>query len=167
MPFSVRIITIFLLFAYSRRPPAIASNCITDVWLTGWLASHFGTRTKPYRVIGPTGAKRLMENLERAYADDIKIRHADEKFPLSGIATDVTGIPEIIRSGASGLIIGQHRPDQIADGIVRVLADPAVATTWAAAARDRVSRDFDLHRNAADLRAIFRGAIAPATIGAQ
>ena len=31
-----------------------------------------------------------MENLERAYADDIKIRVADEKLPLSGIATDVT-----------------------------------------------------------------------------
>jgi ribonuclease Z len=44
----------------------------------------------PYRVIGPTGAKRLIENLERAYADDIKIRVADEKLPLSGIATEVT-----------------------------------------------------------------------------
>src|SRR4029453_11079619 len=32
----------------------------------------------------------LMENLERAYADDIRIRHADEKLPLSGIATAVT-----------------------------------------------------------------------------
>jgi ribonuclease Z len=40
-------------------------------------------------VIGPTGAKRLMDNLERAYADDIKIRVADEKLPPSGIATDV------------------------------------------------------------------------------
>jgi ribonuclease Z len=63
---------------------------VPDVWLTGWLASDFGGRTTPYRVIGPEGAKRLMENLERAYADDIRIRHADEKFPLSGIATDVT-----------------------------------------------------------------------------
>jgi ribonuclease Z len=63
---------------------------VPDVWLTGWLSSHFGTRTTPYRVIGPTGARRLMENLERAYADDIKIRHADENFPLSGIATEVT-----------------------------------------------------------------------------
>jgi ribonuclease Z len=63
---------------------------IPDVWLTGWLESHFGTRKTPYRVVGPTGAKRLMENLERAYADDIKIRVADEKLPLSGIATDVT-----------------------------------------------------------------------------
>jgi len=65
-------------------------SCVADVWLTGWLESYFGTRKTPYRVIGPTGAKRLMENLERAYADDIKIRIADEKLPLAGIATDVT-----------------------------------------------------------------------------
>jgi ribonuclease Z len=63
---------------------------VPDIWLTGWLESHFGTRRSPYRVIGPTGAKRLMENLERAYADDIKIRVADEQLPLSGIATEVT-----------------------------------------------------------------------------
>jgi ribonuclease Z len=66
------------------------TSCLPDVWLTGWLESFFGTRTAPYKVIGPTGAKRLMENLERAYADDIKIRIADEKLPLSGIATDVS-----------------------------------------------------------------------------
>ena len=60
-----------------------------DVWLTGWLESHFGTRTTPFRVIGPTGAKPLMENLERAYAADIKIRIADEKLPPAGVATDV------------------------------------------------------------------------------
>jgi ribonuclease Z len=65
-------------------------SCIADVWLTGWLESHFGTRRTPYRVIGPTGARRLIENLERAYADDIKIRIADEKLPPSGIATEVS-----------------------------------------------------------------------------
>lgn len=64
--------------------------CLPDVWLTGWLDSYFASRTSPYKVIGPTGAKRLMENLERAYADDIKIRVVDEKLPLSGIAADVS-----------------------------------------------------------------------------
>ena len=63
---------------------------VPDVWLTGWLQSEFGRRTTPYRVIGPAGARELMENLERAYALDIKIRVADEKFPRCGIATDVT-----------------------------------------------------------------------------
>jgi ribonuclease Z len=63
---------------------------VPDIWLTGWLTAHFGARRGPYCVIGPTGARTLMENLERAYADDIKIRHADEQFPLSAVATDVT-----------------------------------------------------------------------------
>src|SRR5215813_823320 len=62
---------------------------IPDVWLTGWLTSHFGTRTKPFQVIGPVGAKLLMENLERAYALDIKIRIADEKIPSAGVAIHV------------------------------------------------------------------------------
>jgi ribonuclease Z len=62
---------------------------IPDVWLTGWLTSHFGTRTKPFRVIGPAGARTLMENLQRAYALDIKIRIADEKLPPEGIVVTV------------------------------------------------------------------------------
>ena len=63
---------------------------VADVWLTGWLESDFGTRKTPFRVIGPTGAKPLMENLERAYAADIKIRIADEKLPPEGAAVDVS-----------------------------------------------------------------------------
>jgi ribonuclease Z len=63
---------------------------VPDVWLTGWLESHFGTRKSAFRVIGPTGAKTLMENLERAYALDLEIRIADEKLPPQGIAVSVT-----------------------------------------------------------------------------
>jgi ribonuclease Z len=62
---------------------------IADLWLTGWLASHYAARRTPLRVIGPLGAKTLMENLERAYALDIKIRIADEKLPPEGIAVIV------------------------------------------------------------------------------
>jgi len=59
---------------------------IPDFWLTGWLQSHYARRTTPLRVIGPTGARALMTNLERAYALDIKIRIADEKLPPEGAA---------------------------------------------------------------------------------
>ena len=59
---------------------------IPDIWLTGWLQSHFGTRTEPFRVIGPTGAKAFMSNLEKAYAADIKIRIADERLAAKGIS---------------------------------------------------------------------------------
>ena len=59
---------------------------IPDIWLTGWLGNN---RQKPFRLIGPVGAKSLMANLESAYALDIKIRLEDEKLPPEGIATVV------------------------------------------------------------------------------
>jgi len=62
---------------------------IPDFWLTGWLQSHYAQRSVPLRVIGPTGAKALMSNLEKAYAADIKIRIADEKLPPQGAALAV------------------------------------------------------------------------------
>jgi ribonuclease Z len=58
---------------------------IPDVWLSGWLGGPWARRTTPFRVIGPTGTKDLMANLERAYAADIKIRMADEKYPAEGV----------------------------------------------------------------------------------
>jgi ribonuclease Z len=58
-------------------------NGIPDLWLTAWLPAG-GGRTQPFRVIGPTGAKDLMNNLERAYAADVRIRIADQKLPAQG-----------------------------------------------------------------------------------
>jgi ribonuclease Z len=62
---------------------------IPDLWLTGWLPAPFGLRKTPFHVIGPVGAKTLMENLQKAYALDIKIRLEDEKLPPEGIAVNV------------------------------------------------------------------------------
>jgi len=59
---------------------------IPDLWLTGWLGPEFGRRAAPFRVIGPTGTKPLMENIEKAFAADVKIRLEDEKLPPAGIA---------------------------------------------------------------------------------
>ena len=62
---------------------------IPDLWLTGWLSPPFGRRKTPFHVIGPTGAKSLMENLDKAYALDKSIRIADEKLPPAGVAIKV------------------------------------------------------------------------------
>src|SRR5258708_20434578 len=66
-----------------RRPPRSTLFPYTT------LFRSFGQRKTPFHVIGPTGAKALMENLERAYAADIRIRLADEKNPPEGIAVKV------------------------------------------------------------------------------
>ena len=68
------------------------TSCLPDVWLTGWLEVALRhTQVARTSVIGPTGAKRLMENLE----ERLRRRHQDphsrrESCRLSGIATDVT-----------------------------------------------------------------------------
>ena len=59
---------------------------IPDLWLTGWIQRYYGNRQAPFRIIGPTGTVALMQNLERAYQDDIRIRYADEKNPMEGVA---------------------------------------------------------------------------------
>jgi ribonuclease Z len=79
-----RIDVLFLTHYHSDH-----TSGIPDLWLTGWLSSHYARRTKPMRVIGPVGAKVLMTKLAEAYAADIKIRIEDEKLPPEGIATIV------------------------------------------------------------------------------
>ncbi len=76
-----KINTLFLTHFHSDH-----TSGIPDVWLTGWLGPVFGRRQQPFHVIGPTGARDLMTNLEKAYALDIKIRSEDEKLPPQGIA---------------------------------------------------------------------------------
>ena len=58
---------------------------VPDVWLSGWLGGPFARRRTPFSIIGPVGTSELMTNLERAYAADVRIRVADEGYPLEGI----------------------------------------------------------------------------------
>jgi ribonuclease Z len=67
---------------------------IPDLWLTGWLSSHFGNRQRPFNIIGPVGTKRLMHHLEAAYAHDIEIRVEDEKLAREHVAITVQEFAE-------------------------------------------------------------------------
>jgi ribonuclease Z len=62
---------------------------IPDLWLTGWLRSHFGARRKPFNVTGPSGTEVIMRHLEAAYRHDIEIRIEDEKLAREHIAVTV------------------------------------------------------------------------------
>ena len=51
------------------------------------------------------------------------------------VATAVGGVPELIRDGANGLTVPADDPKALAQGIGRLLADPAFAGKMAARAR--------------------------------
>jgi len=71
------------------------------------------------------------------------------------VSTDVTGIPEVIRHGETGLIVGQHDPAALADAIQRLLNDPAERARLTINGRRLIELEFDVHRNAARLRALW------------
>lgn len=61
-----------------------------DFLLTGWTA--LTRRTKPVRVFGPAGTEAMMAHLEKAYAEDVRIRIADEKLAPEGAQVDATDV---------------------------------------------------------------------------
>jgi len=79
------------------------------------------------------------------------------KVPV--VATAVTGIPELVEDGRTGLIVRERDPVALAAAIRRLIEEPETARRLAEAGRARVERDFDLHANVRELRTLFRAAV--------
>ncbi len=74
------------------------------------------------------------------------------------VSTDVTGIPEVLHDGDTGLMVRQRDPLSLANAIDRLLTDPGLRVRLATSARRLIESEFDIHQNAARRRAIFRQA---------
>lgn len=77
------------------------------------------------------------------------------------VGTPVTGIPEVLRDGQTGLLVPERDPASLAAAIGRLLDDRVLAQRCAGAARALIEESFDLHRNTAAQRDLF--AVAAAT----
>jgi glycosyltransferase involved in cell wall biosynthesis len=71
------------------------------------------------------------------------------------VATDVTGIPEVVEHGRTGVIVAQHDASELAMAIERLIGDASLRVRLAEAARHRIEMQFDVRRTASDLRAMF------------
>lgn len=89
---------------------------LPDLWLTGWLPTPFASRVQPMALYGPKGTLAMTKNLTAAFAEDIRIRLADEKLPASGIAFDAHEIEEGVvyeRNGVKIRAFETHHGDLI------------------------------------------------------
>lgn len=75
------------------------------------------------------------------------------------VATPVTGIPELVLDGQTGLLVPERDAAALARAIGHVLRDPDTARRLAEAGRARVERDFDLRANVARLRTLFEQSV--------
>ena len=73
------------------------------------------------------------------------------------VSTDVTGIPEVLHDGATGLVVPQHMPERLADALERLLRDADLRVALAGQGRVLVEREFDIHRNTEIIRALLAG----------
>ncbi|GAB4426376.1 MAG: glycosyltransferase family 4 protein [Anaerolineae bacterium] len=71
------------------------------------------------------------------------------------VSTDVTGIPEVVRSGETGLLVPQHNPEALAGALANLLDDAALRVRLAANARRLIEEQFDIRHNAAQIRSLF------------
>lgn len=67
----------------------------------------------------------------------------------------VTGLPELIEEGVSGLLADPRRPEEFAERMARLLDDPERAAAMARNARARIERDYDMRANARALARLF------------
>lgn len=75
------------------------------------------------------------------------------------VSTRVSGIPELIEDGVSGLLVEPRDPKALADAIARLLGDPALRLGLAQQARARIEDQFDASREALRMHAHMYGAI--------
>ncbi|MFZ3583777.1 glycosyltransferase family 4 protein [Loktanella sp. DJP18] len=84
---------------------------------------------------------------------------------LPCVATDVTGIPELVRHDETGLIAVEGDPEALADALTRLLNDAELRQRFSDAGRERIAADFDVAVNAARLRDVFTAATASSLRG--
>jgi glycosyltransferase involved in cell wall biosynthesis len=63
------------------------------------------------------------------------------------ISTAVSGIPELVESGVTGLLVPPDDAEALSQAISRLLADPGLATRLARAGRQRVEWEYNVIRN--------------------
>ncbi len=82
---------------------------------------------------------------------------------LPVVASDLSGIPELVRPSQTGLLVPPQDPQALADALTWVFRCPQEAHQMALRGRELVIEQFNLTRNAAALAAVFEKAVQSRT----
>ena len=74
---------------------------------------------------------------------------------LPVVATAISGIPELIEDGKTGLLAPERDSHALASALQRLYHEPELGKQFAAAGREKVLREFNLRPNVGALRQVF------------
>ncbi len=83
-----RVAAVFLTHFHSDHV-----NGLADVWMSSYVPPAWGGRRGPLRLFGPPGTARMAHHLREAFADDIRIRMADERVPEDATRIEAHDFP--------------------------------------------------------------------------
>jgi glycosyltransferase involved in cell wall biosynthesis len=75
---------------------------------------------------------------------------------LPVVTTPVTGIPELVRDGETGLLVEERDVVGLTNALERLLADETIRKRLGEQARQRILEGFQIQHNTAELAVIFR-----------
>jgi glycosyltransferase involved in cell wall biosynthesis len=81
------------------------------------------------------------------------------------VATDVGGIPDLVRDGEDGILVPAGDPAALAAAIAKLLGDPELAGELGTSARIRQRQQFDLAGNVSEIEGLYE-ALAAASVSA-
>src|SRR5690606_26356994 len=70
---------------------------------------------------------------------------------LAVVSTPISGVPELIEDGRTGLLVPPQDPAALAAALARLIGDPKLRAELGAAGQAKVRRDFDMQAGVAEL----------------
>jgi hypothetical protein len=83
------------------------------------------------------------------------------------VSTRISGIPELVEDGVTGLLVPPGDVEALADALLRLRDDPELRHLLGQAGREKVLREFDQNKSAARLAEMFAEAVERAKVCAE
>jgi glycosyltransferase involved in cell wall biosynthesis len=122
------------------------------VELPGWVPADRLAAMLP-RAAAFVAPSRIAAGGDRDGIPNVVLEAMAARLPVVG--TDVSGIPEAVADGVTGLLVPPGNADALADALQRILAGPGASRAMGEAGRRRVLTRFDLTSSSRRLAELF------------
>jgi len=101
-------------------------------------------------------ACRIASDGDRDGLPNVLVEASSQRLPC--LSTTISGVPELIRDGDTGLLVPPEDPEALAHALERLIRNPALRARLGDAAEIRVRSHFDHHSSIRQLTALFQAA---------